>query len=37
MKVKRNFSNSGNRKIKQAMFLKTVNRKQNLKGTSKKG
>ena len=36
MKIKRNFSHRGNRRIKEAMFVKTNNRVQNLKGTSKK-
>lgn len=34
MKKGRNFSNSGNRKTKEQLFVKTINRKQNLKGTS---
>jgi hypothetical protein len=32
MKIKRNFSHSGNRKFKEAMYQKTVHRKQNQKG-----
>lgn len=36
MKTGRNFSNSGNRKTKEAMYLKTVHRKQNHKGTNSK-
>lgn len=36
MKMKRNFSNSGNRKTKEAMYLKTIHRKQNHEGTNSK-
>lgn len=36
MKVKRNFSHSGNRKTKEAMYLKTIHRKQNHEGTKSK-
>lgn len=36
MKFGRNFSNTGNRKTKEAMYIKTVHRKQNHKGTSAK-
>jgi|LauGreDrversion4_2_1035121.scaffolds.fasta_scaffold647999_3 hypothetical protein len=36
MKMKRNFSHRGNRKTKEAMLIKTVNRKQNHEGTQKK-
>jgi hypothetical protein len=36
MKIKRNFSHSGNRKTKESMFMKNVHRSQNLKGTSSK-
>lgn len=32
MKVKRNFSHSGNRKTKEAMYIKAVYRKQNHEG-----
>jgi len=34
--MKRNFSHSGNRKTKDAMYIKTVHRKQNHEGTQKK-
>lgn len=36
MKTKRNFSHSGNRKTKEAMYIKSVNRKQNHEGTQPK-
>lgn len=36
MKMKRNFSHSGNRKTKEAMYIKTIHRKQNHEGTSAK-
>ena len=36
MKAKRNFSHRGNRKTKEAMFIKTVNRKQNHEGNQSK-
>lgn len=36
MKLKRNFSHSGNRKTKDAMFIKSLHRKQNHEGTQKK-
>ena len=36
MKAKRNFSHRGNRKTKEAMYIKTVHRKQNHEGTQPK-
>ena len=36
MRMGRNFSHSGNRKTKGAMYIKTVHRKQNHKGTASK-
>ena len=36
MKIKRNFSHSGNRKFKEAMYQKTVHRKQNHQGNANK-
>ena len=36
MKIKRNFSHSGNRKFKEAMYQKSVYRKQNNEGNKKK-
>ena len=36
MKTGRKFSNSGNRKTKEQMFVKTYNRKQNQKGNTGK-
>jgi hypothetical protein len=37
MKLRRNFSNSGNRKSKEEIYKKTANRKANQKGCSTKG
>ena len=36
MKIKRNFSHSGNRKLKEAMHVKSMHRKQNHEGNKKK-
>ena len=36
MKIKRNFSHSGNRKLKEELHQKTVNRKHNIKGNANK-
>ena len=36
MKIKRNFSHSGNRKFKEALYMKTVNRNNNTKGNANK-
>lgn len=36
MRKGRNFSNSGNRKTKEQLFVKTINRKQTLRGTTGK-
>lgn len=36
MKTKRNFSHAGNRKLKESLYIKTLNRKQNHEGTQPK-
>jgi len=36
MKSGRNFSHTGNRKTKEAMYIKTLHRKQNQKGNQGK-
>jgi len=36
MRKGRNFSHSGNRKTKEAMYIKTLHRKQNHEGTKAK-
>ena len=36
MRKGRNFSHSGNRKTKEAMYIKTIHRKQNNEGTNKR-